>query len=125
VSIRFLADADLNYFIIEGSLRQERALDFMLAIDAGLPGRPDPEVLAIAARLGRVLVSHDRRTMPAHFAEFLRAGNRSPGVLLISQAVPIVDAIDSLILVWSASWPSELENRIRYLPSFEVHRFRW
>jgi hypothetical protein len=97
----------------------------MLAVDAELPGRPDPEVLAIAARLGRVLVSHDRRTMPVHFAQFLRAGGRSPGVLLISQDVPVRDAIDSLILVWSASWPSELENRMMHLPSFEVHRFRW
>jgi predicted nuclease of predicted toxin-antitoxin system len=125
VSIRFLADADLKHAIIEGCLRQEPALDFALADEAGLRGRRDPEVLAIAARLGRVLVSHDRRTMPIHCARFLQAGNRSPGVLLISQAVPVREAIDSLVLVWAASWPSELENRIHYLPSFEVHVFRW
>ena len=125
MSIRFLADADLKRAIIDGSLHQERAIDFAGAAEAGLPGRPDSEVLGIAARLGRVLVSHDRRSMPLHFARFLSEGNRSPGVLLISQAVPVAEAIDSLVLIWSASWPSELENRIHYLPSFEVHSFRW
>ena len=81
-------------------------------------------MLAIAARLGRVLVSHDIRTMPVHFGRFLSKGNRSPGVLLVPQAVSIRDAIDSLVLVWAASWPSELQNRIRYLPSFDLHIFR-
>jgi hypothetical protein len=28
---------------------------------------PDPDVLAVAVNLGRVLVSHDRKTMPDHF----------------------------------------------------------
>ena len=97
MSIRFLGDADLNHFIIEGSLRQERVLDFMLAVDAGLPGRPDPDVLAIAARFDRVLVSHDDRTMPVHFARFLRDGNRSPGVLLISQSVRVSQCALQLI----------------------------
>jgi predicted nuclease of predicted toxin-antitoxin system len=124
VSIRFLADADLNRAIVDGCLRQERAIDFARAGDVGLPGRPDSEVLAIAAGVGRVLVSHDISTMPVHFARFLREGNRSPGVLLVSQAVSIRDAIDSLILVWSASWPSELQNCIHYLPSFDLHILR-
>lgn len=124
MSIRFLADADLNRAIVDGCLREERAIDFAQPADAGLRGKQDPEVLAIAARLGRVLVSHDIRTMPVHFGRFLSKGNRSPGVLLVPQAVSIRDAIDSLVLVWAASWPSELQNRIRYLPSFDLHIFR-
>jgi predicted nuclease of predicted toxin-antitoxin system len=124
VGIQFLADADLNRAIVDGCLRQERAIDFARASEAGLPGRKDPEVLTIAANLGRVLVSHDISTMPVHFEGFLRAGSRSPGVLLISQTVSIRDAIDSLVLVWSASWPSELANCIHYLPSFARHVFR-
>ena len=51
MSIRFLADADLNRAIVEGCLREERAIDFARPAEAGLPGKQDPEVLAIAPGL--------------------------------------------------------------------------
>jgi predicted nuclease of predicted toxin-antitoxin system len=41
----------------------------------------DLEVLAQAASENRVLVTQDRKIMPQHFAEFLSAGNASPGVV--------------------------------------------
>jgi hypothetical protein len=40
-------------------------------------------VLRRAASEGRILVSHDKRTIPRHFASFLNEGNDSPGVLLV------------------------------------------
>ncbi len=51
-----------------GVVRQEPKVDFQNAFNAGLEGVKDSEVLAIAARQGRVLVSHDRKTMPSEFA---------------------------------------------------------
>ncbi len=36
-------------------------------LTCGLEGVKDPEVLAIAAQKGRILVSHDRKTMPSEF----------------------------------------------------------
>ncbi len=63
---RFLADADLNQKIVTGLRRREPALDFLSAKDGGVIGRPDPDVLSIAADLGRILVTHDRKTMPRH-----------------------------------------------------------
>ncbi len=35
-----------------------------------LSGLSDPEVLALAARDGRALVTHDKSTMPTHFRRF-------------------------------------------------------
>jgi hypothetical protein len=52
-------------------------------------------VLARAADDRRVLVTHDRRTMPSHFADFLQR-RESPGVIIISQRVSVVRAIDEL-----------------------------
>ena len=63
---RFLADADFNQKIVLGLLRREPAIDFQTASQGGVIGRPDPEVLSVAARENRILVSHDRGTMPAH-----------------------------------------------------------
>jgi hypothetical protein len=74
VKIRFQADADLNQDIIAGILRREPRVDFQTAGQAGLRGLDDVQALALAARDGRALVSHDRKTMPAHFAEFSSPG---------------------------------------------------
>ena len=65
---RFQADADLDEDIVTGLLRREAYIDFQTAEAAGLRARVDPEVLHLAAREGRLLVSHDRKTMPLHFA---------------------------------------------------------
>jgi hypothetical protein len=68
---RFQADADFNQKIVLGLRRRARAVDFGDAHAAGVIGLPDPDVLPKAADLGRILISHDRKTMPAHFARFL------------------------------------------------------
>jgi hypothetical protein len=90
-------------------------VDFLTAQGANLEGLPDPAVLAIAARVDRILVSHDHKTMPRHFGEFLR-DHQSPGVFLISQDLPIAIAVEALLLVWVASDASEWRNQLRYLP---------
>jgi predicted nuclease of predicted toxin-antitoxin system len=88
MKVRFQADADLKHAILSATLRREPTIDFRGATSADLPGRDDMEVLAIAAQEGRVLVSHDNRTMPSHFAEFI-ARNTSPGVVIASQRLGI------------------------------------
>ena len=65
--IRLLADADFNHAIVKGCRRHEPALDFMSGNEANLEGVSDPEVLASAAELNRILVTHDRQTMPRHW----------------------------------------------------------
>ena len=82
-------------------------IDFRTAADSGLAGLDDPEVLRIAAGLGRILVSQDRRTMPARFAGY-SAGAQSFGVILLREAIPICTAIEELVLIWGASEVSPL-----------------
>jgi hypothetical protein len=80
-----------------------------------LHGLDDQSVLAQAAREGRILVSHDRRTMPSHFASFT-AIRMSAGVILISQCLPIMQAVEDLMLIWEASEAEEWVNRLDSLP---------
>jgi hypothetical protein len=82
---------------------------------ANLAGLKDPDVLAIAAGENRVLVTHDHRTMPRHFEEFVRM-TASPGLIVVSQSLPVREVADDLILIWAATRPDELVNRITYLP---------
>jgi hypothetical protein len=109
------ADADLNENIVTGVIRREPQIDFQTATQARLFGLPDPSVLSIAARQNRILVTHDRRTMPTHFANFILQQN-SPGVFIIRKQLGIRAAIEELILIWAASDHSEWANRIVKLP---------
>jgi hypothetical protein len=59
---RFLADENFNAKIIAGVLRREPSIDFQTANAAGILGLPDEEVLATAAREGRLLVCCGRST---------------------------------------------------------------
>ena len=70
-AVHFQADADLNQAIVTGALRRQPNLSFQSAYSAKLEGKKTPEVLAIAAQDGRVLVTHDRKTMPTEFGEFI------------------------------------------------------
>jgi Domain of unknown function (DUF5615) len=115
MKVRFQADADLNEILVKAMLRREPGVDIQTARAAGLAGLVDTDVLALAARSGRLLLTHDRKTMPKHFAEFI-AARSSAGVLIIPQKLPISQAVEELILVWVATEAEEWINRIYSLP---------
>jgi hypothetical protein len=123
VSLRFIADADLNYAIVAGTRRREPGIDFLSA-NEGLVGLRDPEVLLFAAEQARILVSDDASTMPVHFQRFLAEGRTSPGVFLVSQEAAIREVIEALVLVWSASSPCDWADRIHRLPSLAPYTFK-
>lgn len=113
--IRFQADADFNHIIVAGLVRRLPELEFSTAHQAGLAGLQDPAVLAIAAREGRILVTHDSHTMPRHFGEFITR-SASPGLVVVPQGLSVARAVEDLAVIWSASQAEEWTNRIAYLP---------
>jgi len=112
--VKFQADADLDGRILRGLRRVAPEIDIRTAAEVGFTLK-DPEVLRIAADSERILVSQDRRTMPAHFARFT-SDARSPGVILLCEAIPISTAIEELVLIWNASEAEEWVNRIVWIP---------
>jgi predicted nuclease of predicted toxin-antitoxin system len=115
MTIRFQADADLNQAIVSGVLRRNSSIDFQAANVSDLSGLTDLEVLLVASREERVLVSHDQRTMPKYFAEFIST-QTSSGLIIVLQSMPISEAIDNLLRIWEASESKDWVNRIAYLP---------
>jgi hypothetical protein len=81
-----------------------------------LDGVHDTEVLRLAANQGRILVSHDENSMPAHFGDFLAARNHSPGLLIVPQEAATGPVIESILLLWIASEAEEWIDRIAWLP---------
>ena len=117
MSIRFQADNDLSGLIVAATLRREPAIDFQTAHAAGLDRLDDLAVLRHAAAEGRILVTHDKRSMPRHFAEFLRQGHRSPGVLVvIPQDAPLARVVETLVLIWADGRPEDWFNVITKIP---------
>ena len=90
-------------------------MDFLAAQRVIPESMSDPDVLALAATMDRVLVSHDLETMPGHFYRFLQR-SASPALILIPQGRPIGQAIEDLRTVWTCLEAQEFESRIAYLP---------
>jgi hypothetical protein len=96
-------------------VRRAPEIDFQSANEATLARLSDPAVLAQAAAEGRILVTHDRKTLPIHFGRFIQT-RTSPGVLIVSQKAEVLRIIEDLILMWFASDAEEYINSIRTLP---------
>jgi hypothetical protein len=116
MKIKFQADNDFNGRIIRTVQQLAPNIDFRTAPAAGFHlGTPDERILEVAAQEGRLLVSHDRKTMPTHFANFI-ASQSSPGVFIVSRKLTIARAAEWLILYWAASDAEEHINMLTYIP---------
>ena len=113
--VRFQADADLDGRIVRGLKRRQPEIDIQTADEAELMGVPDADVLRRAADSDRILVTHDRRTMPSHFLTFT-ASRTSPGVIIVSRNISLGVTIEELVLIWAASQPEEWHNRLLFIP---------
>lgn len=117
MSVRFQADNDLKRIIVDATLRREPRVDFQTAQAARLDDLDDEAVLRLAASQSRILVSHDKRTMPKALVSFVASGDVSPGVLLvIPQSAPIRDVADALILIWADERANDWTNLIAKIP---------
>ena len=117
MSIRFQADNDLKRIIVDATLRRESRIDFQTALAARLNDLDDEAVLRLAASQSRILVSHDKRTMPAALVSFVASGGTSPGVLLvIPQNAPIRDVVEALILIWADDRSNDWRNLVAKIP---------
>jgi hypothetical protein len=114
--LRHLADEDFDNRIVRGLLLRRPDLDVVRVQDVGLRRAKDPTILAFAATEGRVLLTHDVSTMPAHVEERLERGEKVPGIFEAQQGAPMGSIISDLMLLAECSFEDEWEGRILYLP---------
>ncbi len=117
--MRFLADQNFREAIVKGLRSRRPDIDILMVKEAELLHSPDPTLLAFAKEHGRLLLTHDKRTMPDHLDDFLRSlppGEHSPGGFLIPQRMGTGAAIQEILLIWEASEPGEWQDRITFLP---------
>lgn len=101
--LRLLIDQDLDQVIMRGLLLRVPELDVITAYQAGLSDASDPDLLAWAAEQRRIVVTHDRRTMPYHAAALIAKGESLCGVIIVSRRLPVNQVINDLEIMVSCS----------------------
>lgn len=114
--LRLLADENFSHDIVRGLRSRHPFVDLVSAQDVGLSGADDPAALAWAAANGRVVLTHDVRTMAAFAHERVRRGLRMPGIFVISQDLPVGQVIEDLLLLVDLSADDEWDGRVEFLP---------
>ena len=111
-----MSDADFNEKILVGLIRSWPALDVQRLRDLGMGRAIDPEVLAWAADADRIVLSHDKNTMPGHANRRLKSGLSFPGLVIVPQILGIGAAIADLEILVRAGVQADFENQIVRLP---------
>lgn len=114
--IPFLVDQNFNEHIVDGMTRRAAALDFVHAREVDLARAPDARVLEWAALEGRVLLTHDRRTIPPIALARVAAGLAMPGVFVVRADMPIGQAIDELLIAAHCLTPDDCNLRVNFFP---------
>jgi hypothetical protein len=114
--VKYLFDEDLNGRIVRGVRRRLSELDSTTVQEADLPEASDPAVLDWAAAQGRIVITHDHRTMRPCAEDRLKAGRPMAGLILVPQTSPLGQVIDDLVLIAEATTAEEWNGTIVFLP---------
>ena len=114
--IRLLVDQNFNGHILDGLTRRDPTVDLTHVRDMGLSAASDATLLEWAATQGRVLLTHDRRTIPRLAYARVAAGQPLPGVFLVRDDMPIGQAIDEILLAVHCLAPEECKDIVKYFP---------
>jgi hypothetical protein len=114
--LRLLADENFNGDIVRGLLLRQPDLDLLRVQDVGLAGADDPEVLTWCAKNDRILLTHDRATMPDFAFQRLSAGESMAGLFILDGRFPVGDAIKEILLIAACSEQAEWDGLAIYLP---------
>ncbi|MCI0396320.1 MAG: DUF5615 family PIN-like protein [Chloroflexi bacterium] len=114
--MKFLADENFESAIFRGLLRRQPELDIVRVQDVGLAETDDQVILAWAAQEGRILLTHDRKTMPRDAYELMAQGQSIAGMIVMKHTIPVGRAIDDILLIANYTTADEWIDQVQYLP---------
>jgi len=113
---RFLSDENFNGDIVRGLLLREPNLDLLRVQDVGLRNAEDPDIVSWAISNSRIILTHDRATMPDFFYANMAQGIQMPGMFVVNDRTSTRQIIDEILLITQCSEPKDWENLVLYLP---------
>ena len=114
--LSLLSDENFNGDIVRGLFLRQPDLDLLRVQDTGLRAADDPDILAWAANNERILLTHDRATMPDFAYERLVRGEPMAGVFVVNDRMLVRQAINELLLLVDCSEQAEWQGIVLYLP---------
>jgi hypothetical protein len=81
-------------------------------------GTLDLKILIWCEAQNAILITDNRRSMPAHLADHIRNGHTVPGIFSINLSMSVAQLGEHLIFVAQVSLPDEYQNSIWFLPIF-------
>jgi Domain of unknown function (DUF5615) len=114
--LRLLADENFHGDIVRGLLLRQPDLDLIRVQDIGLTGATDPELLAWAAENDRIILTHDRATLPDYAHQRLTSRKSICGVFVLNDRFPVREAIEEILLVAGCTEQAEWRDRVVHLP---------
>ena len=114
--LRFLTDENFNGDIIRGLFLRKPDIDLIRIQDVGRIEADDPTILAWAARQERILLTHDRATMPDFAYQRMVRKETMSGLFVVNDRAITRQVVDDLLLIDSASEQSEWFGMLLYVP---------
>ena len=114
--LRMLSDENFNGDIVRGLFLRQPNLDLLRIQDVDLRGVDDPAILDWASSNIRIVLTHDRATMPDFAYERLSKGESMPGLFVVNDRMYIRQAIAELLLLVDCSEQKEWQGIVLYLP---------
>ena len=116
--LRYLFDKNVAVALIVELRRRDPDLIIWSVGDPGAPprGTPDPHSLIWCEEHEFVLMTNNRRTMPAHLSDHLGGGRHLPGIFQLNPGIGMGETIDLLLMAARVSLLEEHRDQITYLP---------
>jgi predicted nuclease of predicted toxin-antitoxin system len=114
--LSLLSDENFNGDTIRGLFLRQPNLDLVRVQDVNLQEMDDPTILNWAAENQRILITHDRATMPSFAYERLVAGQPMTGMFVVHDRMPMHQAINELLLLANCSEQTKWQSIVLYLP---------
>jgi len=116
--LRYLLDENVDPLFANELIQRDPAPVVWRIGAPGTPpkGTPDPDLLIWCEVHGFVLVTNNRRSMPAHLQDHLSAGRHIPGIVALNPVMSVGDTLDDLWLIATAGDEADYRDRIAYLP---------
>jgi predicted nuclease of predicted toxin-antitoxin system len=114
--LRLLTDENFNHRIVRSLRLRLPDLDCIVAQQVGLTGFHDEQLLELAAIEGRVIITHDVKTMTAYANARLAQGLQMPGLIIVPHKLEFGRAVEDLELIIECVNDVDLKDRIYYLP---------
>jgi hypothetical protein len=118
MSIRYLIDENLDPLYKAQLLRRHPDMIVYAIGDPGTPskGTLDPEILSWYEENDFVLVTNNRKSMPAHLLDHIDQGHHIPGIITLNIEMSIGETLEELLLIAELGESNDFQDRIEYLP---------